>query len=529
MWLLDKNTKSLRAKTTVAPTTDLSFNFVYETKTPKPETNGLSYPGSGTIDENYSTIITAPNGDSVKKNITYLQVYNTDSINHEVTFSLYDGDVYFLVYSCVLQPKWTVEWSEDERWVVYDEKGIKKKNEEFSIKDGPNLDAFARFRTSTPTTLFDSKQISDSQSLFWDDQQVSGSGTSTTHVTNNALTQISVSDLTAGKRVRQTFRRFNYQPGKSHLIIMTSVFGPSQSGIIKRIGLFDDNNGLFFGQSGSGIGVGIRTFTSGSVVDTNILQDDWNLDKMNGYGASGIDIDFEKSQIFLIDFEWLGVGRIRFGFVINGKIIYCHEVRNSNQLPTVYMSTPNLPLRYEIQNSGSGVASNLKHICSTVISEGGVEENGFNRLITRNVTSLQTAVSTNLYPLIAIRLKSDYLGSTVKLSRITIVCSSSSTYQWKLILNPTITGTPLSFTSLANSSIEYDVSATNASVVTGGTEVDGGYAVQSNEGGVVIPSPNDLVIGSKIDGTRDVLVLAIGAVVGALETFYGSATIKDQQ
>jgi len=149
-----------------------------------------------------------------------------------------------------------------------------------------NLDAFARLRIAPPETIFDSKQINDKQPLFWDDQLISGSGGASNYNTNQASTSLEVANLTAAVRVRQTFRRFNYQPGKSQLFIQTGVFGTAATGIKRKIGLFDANNGLFFDQQSDGMGVTVRSFTSGSAVDTRVLQASWNIDKMDGTGAS---------------------------------------------------------------------------------------------------------------------------------------------------------------------------------------------------------------------------------------------------
>ena len=242
-----------------------------------------------------------------------------------------------------------------------------------------NMDAFYRMRISEPLTIFDSKQLVDSQPLFWDDAQTSGAGTSSTYNTNQASTSISVSASTAGTRVRQTFRYFNYQPGKSQLVIMTGIFGSVLAGITSRLGLFTANNGMFFEQSPLGMGVVVRSFTSGVAVDTRINQANWNLDTMDGTGPSGITLDFTKTLIYIIDYEWLGVGTIRYGVYVNGLPYYVHAVHNSNINTVVYMSTPNLPLRYEISNDGTGLASSLTHICTTVITEGGRQQTGLER------------------------------------------------------------------------------------------------------------------------------------------------------
>lgn len=390
-------------------------------------------------------------------------------------------------------------------------------------------DAFGRIRFSSPQTIFDSKQIYDNQPFFWDDAGT-GAGSSSTYNSNQASTTIAVSSLTAGARIRQTFRRFNYQPGKSSLILMSGVFKTTGAGITKQIGHFDAENGLFFRLTSAGISVVRRTKTSGSVVDNVVARSSWNIDKLDGTGASGVTLDFSKTQILVIDFEWLGVGSVRFGFVVNGSILYCHQINNANNLSLVYMSTPNLPLRYEIINDGTGAADGLDHICSTVIVEGGRDENGFELCIDRGATGLTTLNDSDIYPLIAARLKSTRLGATIQFSDLSLLCTSTAAFRWVLVLNPTITGTALSYTGVTNSALEVDFSTTNATKVTAGTGVllASGYGQASNESGINLDLPSNLTIGSKIDGTADIMVLGVQRITGTTETFFGSLSWNEQ-
>jgi hypothetical protein len=392
-----------------------------------------------------------------------------------------------------------------------------------------NLDAFARLRIANPETIFDSKQISDKQPLFWDDQLISGSGGASNYNTNQASTSLEVG-AAACRRARQTFRRFNYQPGKSQLVIQTGVMGTAATGIKRKIGLFDDKNGLFFDQQSDGMGVTVRTFTSGSAVDTRVLQANWNIDKMNGTGASGITLDFTKTQIFFFDFEWLGVGTVRFGFFVDGKPYYCHHVNNANILGRVYMSTPNLPLRYEIENDGTGSATSMVHICSTVISEGGLKDTGFPFAVDRDATALTTNNNTSIYPLLGIRLKSGNLGSYIKLLDLSVTCTSTASYNYMLILNPTIVGTALTWTDLTNSSCQIMNTSTNATTVTGGTKLFSKVSSQGNSGGQSADSLNsDFALGSTIAGVSDIVLLCVQRTTGTSETFFGSINFKDQQ
>lgn len=392
---------------------------------------------------------------------------------------------------------------------------------------GPGLDAFARQRFSEPFTIFDSKQIFDNSPLFWDDAQISGSGTSSTYNTNQASTSIAVSNATAGVRARQTKMSFDYQPGKSQLIIMTGILGAGATGITKRIGYFDNSNGVFFQLQGTTLSTVIRSNFSGTPSDTITAQSSWNVDKMDGNGVSGITLDVTKAQIFFIDMEWLGVGRVRFGVFINGTPYYVHYANHANVSTGVYMSTPNLPLRYEISNSGSGGAATLVHICSTVISEGGSQQNGVIRSVSRGATGLTTNNNTSVYPVLSIRIKSTYRGATIIPLDLSLLCTSSADFRWSLILNPTVGGgDAASWVALSNSAIEYDISRTSTNTLTGGYEIAGGYG-SANLNNIAAFIPTALRLGFTIAGVADNLVLAVQRTTGTSETFFGSLSFRE--
>ena len=364
---------------------------------------------------------------------------------------------------------------------------------------GALFDAFGRLRFSEPLTLFDSKLLYDKNSLVWDEKITNGSGSATSiHSTTHARVRMHVQNNDT--IIRQTKRRFNYQNGKSTLIFMTTVFGAKTSGVKKRVGYFDANNGLFFEQDGSNLKVVIRK--NGS--DTSINQSSWNIDKLNGTGKSEISLDETKSQIIIIDFEWLGVGRVRFGFVVDGIIYYCHQFLNANVNDSVYMSVPNLPLRYEI-SSTSG-SSNLDHICSSIISEGGRPEDNIG--ITRSFSNGSNGIAANAqhsgYPLVGIRLKSTQLETTIIPYDIQLLSTTSDNFNWKLCLNPTTTAS-LSYSGLDNSSVE--AAKGQGTISNYGTVLAEGYFFEKTNLNVNLPV--GLRLGSTIDGTRDQLILAV--------------------
>lgn len=366
--------------------------------------------------------------------------------------------------------------------------------------DTPSIDAFGRWRTSNPYTMFDSKQLWDSQPFLWSD---SGSAsTSTTHSINKAATTIAVSNTTSGKRIRQTFTRFNYQPGKSQEILLTYAGLQSTTGVIKRVGYFDDNNGIFLESSGSDINLVVRSNVSGSATNTRISQSDWNLDTMDGNGESTINLDFSKTQISFIDFEWLGVGRVRAGFVIDGNVIYAHDFYHANILPTVYMSTPILPLRYEISNDGTGQASSFDHICASVMSEGGREFTG----VVRHKHNLNVSLNTDThYGLIGIRLNPSRLGHA-ELIAISVAASTAGDLgHWMIIRNPTVAGT-FNYINQANSIVQI-ATGSASNTITNGTHLDGGFYESTSPKTELLKSL--MTLGAGIDGTPIEFVLTI--------------------
>ena len=383
--------------------------------------------------------------------------------------------------------------------------------------DSPSLDAFGRWRVSNPETIFESKQLFDNAPLFWDDSQESGGSTTSSHSTDEAATTMGVALNTAGVRTRQTFERFNYQPGKSHLILLTGVLDLSGggSGITRAIGYFDDNNGLFFEDDEGTVKVVRRTKVTGSVVNSKVAQSSWNLDVMDGSGPSGVTIDWTKTQIFMIDFEWLSVGRVRFGLVLNGLPVYVHELNNANLLNVPYMSTPNLPLRYRIENDSSGAASTLLHICATVTSEGGAHNLGILRYKSTGGTHVDCATENIIYAIVGLRLKSAAIAATVKLVSADLAeHAGTKNVEWILKWNPTVAGT-FTYANETNSVVQ---TATGASgnTVTGGIEISGGFFSTDKRGGSVGIDPEDaLTLGASIDGTVDEIVLCVRPIGGS--------------
>lgn len=389
----------------------------------------------------------------------------------------------------------------------------------------PELDAFGRSRTAEPATLFDSKQISDNAPLFWDDQETSGTGTTSTHSVNRASSAMAVTASTAGTRIRQTFQRFNYQPGKSQLVMMTGVLGVSSSGLTHRIGYYDDDNGLFFEHKDGVMSVVVRSKVTGDVVDTAVAQASWNITPLTNTNHHDI-IDLTMAQIFVIDFEWLGVGRVRFGFVIEGEIRYVHEVLNANRIANVYMSTPNLPLRYEIANDGNGPAATLEAMCASVISEGGQEPQGKHSWVSTEGADVSASAADTLYAVVGVKHQVAPKNQTaIVVEGISMIAETNDDFEWMLMFNPTVAGA-FTYANVADSHVMRALGAT-ANTITNGTPIAGGWvAGGASAGAVTVALDNALRIGHSIAGVSDEMVLCVRPLSTNL-TIQGGMTLRE--
>jgi hypothetical protein len=384
-----------------------------------------------------------------------------------------------------------------------------------------NFDAFGRLRVSQPFTLFDSQNRYAADPSF--DTSLTGSGTST-FLTNESAVSLAVTTASGDKVIRQTKRYFPYQPGKSLALLTTFVMAAGKANLRQRVGYFDSNNGLFLQRNGTELSFIIRTYTGGSADDTRkVVQSAWNGDPLDGSGASGITLDTTKAQILFADFEWLGVGSVRVGFVIDGQYITAHTFDNANEVTSVYMQTATLPLRIEIENTAATASSSsMKQICSTVISEGGYEQTSIERVARRSTTL--TGIGTSFVPLVSIRLASDSLGAVILPKQVRVLPIANGEYEIVLVRNATLTGASYDTTTFA--SVDFDVTAT---AMSGGDIVLNEYATATNQAGA--QAQNDLIynfdmqLGATIAGTSDVYTVAVrvlsgtGSAIGSL-AFY---------
>ncbi len=350
-------------------------------------------------------------------------------------------------------------------------------------------DAFGRLRISDPLTLFDSSHRYRDNNLWTN--LIVGTGSTVGFVTVQGLVDLTVGVGSTASIIRETTKVFSYQPGKSLQIMNTFVMNAPKQNLNQRVGYFGADNGIYLEVAGIGttsVSFVERSLVTGSLSETRVPQSQWSQDKLDGTGPSGYTLDVSKGQIMWTDIEWLGLGTVRVGFVIDGKFIHCHSFHHSNLVTSTYITTASLPLRYEITNSGiTTSASTLKQVCSTVISEGGYELRGLQQGVQTPVDSpvdLPTPAGT-YYPVISIRLKSspNRLDAIVILTAISLLgVTNNANYNWQVRASATTTGGTWVSAGI-DSAVEYKI---DGGAVSGGRTLASGFLNSTQQSSVPV-------------------------------------------
>jgi hypothetical protein len=342
-----------------------------------------------------------------------------------------------------------------------------------------NADAFGRTRVSNPLTLFDSSHRYRDNNLW--ESLVVGTGSTVGFATTQGLVNIGIGTTSGDSVIRETTKTFSYQPGKSLLIMSTFVPATPKANLRQRVGYFGADNGMYFEINGTTPYFVERSLSTGT--QTEVAQANWNIDKLDGTGVSGITLDITKAQILWMDIEWLGLGTVRVGFVIDGQFIHCHSFHHANLIQSTYITTASLPLRYEIANTGITTSSStLKQVCSTVISEGGYELRGLQQAVGTPITApvdLPSPAGT-YYPVISIRLKSspNRLDAIVILTALSLMGTGNGPqYSWQVRASATTTGGTW-VSAGADSAVEYKI---DGGTVSNGRILASGFFSSSNQ------------------------------------------------
>jgi hypothetical protein len=345
-------------------------------------------------------------------------------------------------------------------------------------------DSFGRLRTSSPLTLFDSSHRYRDNNLW--SSLVVGTGSTVGFSTAQGLINMTVGVGSTASIIRETTKVFSYQPGKSLQTLNTFVFNPAKTNLRQRVGYYGADNGMYLELDGTNLYFVERTYVPGITTETRVAQANWNIDTMLGTGylnPSGVTLDISKAQIMWMDIEWLGLGTVRLGFVVNGKFIHCHSFHHANIINTTYITTASLPLRYEIANTGITTSvSTLKQVCSSVISEGGYELRGLQQAVGTPIqTPVDLTTAGTYYTVISIRLKAtpNRLDAIVILTALSILgVTNNANYNWQVRASGTSNGGTWNDAGL-DSSVEYKI---DGGTYTGGRVLASGFLNGSAQG-----------------------------------------------
>lgn len=399
-------------------------------------------------------------------------------------------------------------------------------NEDDSLKvssvpsDKSMIDAFGRERVSEPRNVFEWQFRYDSAfDRYWTTSSANGGAHGTD--SDKAVHFMTIDTQAGSEAIMQTRRRIEYVPGKSQDVMMTFNFLGLESDKDIRYGLYDENNGLFIQGNGTTLQLVIRSAISGSVVDTAITQANWNQDKLDGTGPSGLTLDMSKHQLFRITYAFLGIGDVAFSFFIDGKWRIAHIQRNANSLTGMYMQSGILPLRSEIKAIGTPAAQRrIELACVSVASEG--KETKIGRVRNGNTGASAISFSGTETFGFAIRIKSTFpYSSVLGLAYTLLAASGKNEAIYRVYFNPTLTGA-----TWADNPDSITQSVTNTPTFTGGLLVGSGYINLSGSSGRSVQNlllNTDIFLGFALNNVPDILMITLESTSGNGSAYFSGS------
>lgn len=362
-----------------------------------------------------------------------------------------------------------------------------------------------RLKTSPFQTVFFNTFQFGKETDVWDESLVGIATATHNPSSSNIVMQVGVT--TGSKIIRQTKNVMRYIPGRAATLAFAIRLETPQVGIRRRFGIFDDYNGAYFEDDGGTYSYVLRSNVTGIVTETRVTRDNWNGEKFDGNGWTGVTADPTKQQMISINYEWYGAGMVQFNWLMKNETIKSHTFDNSNTQPYVWCSTPFLPIRVELENV-TGVAGThyIYQGSNSLIQEGEPEKLGTLLSIANPITGTTMPSSNTFYPIISLRLKSTQLSAVMLLRSLQAATNDNTNVYWKLLENPTLTGASWQNHPDPNSFIQYDTTAT---ALTGGTPLLNGFTVGGGAQLIEIDSKAALQIGRSGIGTiSDIYTLA---------------------
>lgn len=369
----------------------------------------------------------------------------------------------------------------------------------------PSFTSKNRMKVSNYVTTFFNTFQYGKETDVWDEATYGTA--SATHNPNGSNIIMSVGSTAGDKIIRQTKSVMRYIPGRTGILSFAIRFEAPVTGVRRRLGLFDENNGVYFEDNGGVYSCVIRSKTSGSVEERRVTRDNWNGDKLDGAGYSQITADPTKQQMVVFEYEWYGAGQVKVMWIIDGEPILIHTFNNANEIAGVWCSTPFLPIRCELENVTGAAGTHYMYQGSNSLTREGESDN-YGILVnqTNAITGTTMALSNTFYPVVSIRLKSNNLTGVVVPRSLQAATNDNTNVFWRLLVNPTLTGASWVSHSDPDSFVEYDISAT---ALSGGRKLVGGFTIASGAALIPLDDKGILQLGRSSLGTvSDIYTLA---------------------
>ena len=361
----------------------------------------------------------------------------------------------------------------------------------------PQFTGNNRFKVSPYETVFFNTFQYGKETDVWDESVTGTASAAWNQYSSNIVMQVG---STAGSKiVRQTKNVMRYIPGRGTTLTFAVLLDTPVAGVRRRFGLFDENNGAYFEDNGGVYSYVIRSNVTGIVEETRVFRDDWNGEKFDGNGWTGVTADPTKQQLISINYEWYGAGLVQFNWLIKNETVYSHTFENSNTNTGVWCGTPFLPIRLEIENvTGAAGTHYLYQGSNSLIQEGEPEKLGTLLSISNPIQGTTMASSDTYYPIISIRLKSNNLTGVMLLRSLQAATNDNTNVYWTLIQNATLAGGTWVNHPDPNSFMQYNTTQTT---VSGGTTLLGGFTVSGGSSLVDLDIKAALQIGRSSMGT----------------------------
>lgn len=390
--------------------------------------------------------------------------------------------------------------------------------------DSSNIDAFGHLRVSNPEALVAIQCGYDLEPLLMEGGNT-GTGIAPVYDAVTRLARLRV-NIGTGVSFFQSYTYWVYQPGRSQQIEMTGLFGTPVANAIVDVGYFDGANGIFYRQNGTnGVQMVVRSSTSGVPVNQAVNQANWNIDKFDGLGPSGLVLDTTTVFILALDFQFLGMGRVRIGFDIGGIIYYAHEFLHANIITVPYMQTASLPIAMLITGTAILAQSNAFLKGATVISEGGLLKGLGLSFSTPDVTAIAATTRTHF---LSIRPKLLFNGLQNRIfyffKELNIMVTGGNPIYWELVagaafsVNPTYADVNTIF-----SGAEVGTGGTFLNL-TNGVVLASGYSQAAAASKGVVTEQLDL--SHPISLNRAGASIAIGTLSLLITAFTGTSAVR---